>query len=84
MIEYCSKNLIFKLRGIEMKSIYEQKGRTYTKAGKYYVPNVSAPDIKKYQHIYELSKPKALKFGLFFVVGFPIPRIAKAFRLENP
>ena len=31
-----------------MKSIFEQNGGTYTKIGKYYIPNVSVPDTKKY------------------------------------
>ena len=31
-----------------MKSIFEQNGGTYTKVGKYYIPNVSIPDAKKY------------------------------------
>lgn len=35
MIEYCSKNLILKIGGITMKSIFEQNGGTYTKVGKY-------------------------------------------------
>ena len=48
MIEYCSKNLIIKFGGITMKSIFEQNGGTYTKVGKYYIPNISMPDAKKY------------------------------------
>ena len=48
MIEYCSKNLIIKFGGITMKSIFEQKGGTYTLVEKYYIPNVSVPDTKKY------------------------------------
>ena len=31
-----------------MKSIFEQNGGTYAKIGKYYIPNVSVPDTKKY------------------------------------
>ena len=31
-----------------MKSIFEQNGGTYTKVGKYYIPNISMPDAKKY------------------------------------
>ena len=31
-----------------MKSIFEQNGGTYTKVGKYYIPNISIPDAKKY------------------------------------
>ena len=31
-----------------MKSIFEQNGGTYTKVGKYYIPNLSVPDTKKY------------------------------------
>ena len=31
-----------------MKSIFEQNGGTYTKVGKYYIPNISVPDTKKY------------------------------------
>lgn len=31
-----------------MKSIFEQNGGTYTLVGKYYIPNVSVPDTKKY------------------------------------
>ena len=30
-----------------MKSIFEQNGGTYTKIGKYDIPNVSVPDTKK-------------------------------------
>ena len=48
MIEYCSKNLTIKFGGITMKSIFEQNGGTYTKVGKYYIPNISMPDAKKY------------------------------------
>ena len=31
-----------------MKSIFEQNGGTYTKVGNYYIPNISVPEIKKY------------------------------------
>lgn len=31
-----------------MKSIFEQNGGTYTKVGDYYIPNISAPNTKKY------------------------------------
>ena len=31
-----------------MKSIFEHHGKTYTKVGNYYIPNVSVPDTKKY------------------------------------
>ena len=31
-----------------MKSIFEQNGGTYTLVEKYYIPNVSVPDTKKY------------------------------------
>lgn len=31
-----------------MKSIFEQNGRTYTKVGDYYIPNITVPDTKKY------------------------------------
>ncbi len=48
MVEYCSKNLILKFGGITMKSIFEQNGGTYTKVGKYYIPNVSVPNTRKY------------------------------------
>ena len=48
MIEYCSKNLILKLGGITMESIFEQNGGTYTIVGIYYIPNVSVLDTKKY------------------------------------
>lgn len=31
-----------------MKSIFEQNGGTYTKVGDYYIPNIAAPNTKKY------------------------------------
>lgn len=31
-----------------MKSIFEKNGGTYTKVGNYYIPNISVPEIKKY------------------------------------
>lgn len=48
IIEYCSKNIVLKFGGITMKSIFEQNGGTYTMVGKYYIPNVSVPNTKRY------------------------------------
>lgn len=31
-----------------MKSIFEKNGGTYTRCGDYYIPNITAPDTKKY------------------------------------
>ena len=68
MIEYYSKNLIMKFGGIIMKSIFEQNGGTYTKIGKYYIPNVSVPDTKKYNiGKYGRMHAKFIKQNKFYI-----------------
>ena len=57
-----------KFGGIIMKSIFEQNGGTYTKIGKYYIPNVSVPDTKKYNiGKYGRMHAKFIKQNKFYI-----------------
>lgn len=51
-----------------MKSIFEQNGGTYTKVGKYYIPNLSVPDTKKYNiGKYGIMHTKFIKQNKYYI-----------------